>query len=135
MSGAPADEITIDVTFPAGLAPSPLEKSIAHWRRMRDAETVAELFGEAPYGDDCALCQAHRNPAAAWDLECAGCPVSVRAGRALCQSTPYGAAASAFGSWRDTELGRARFLDARDRWRTAADAEIAFLESLREPAP
>lgn len=94
-----------------------LKTSIEHWKENAVAETVNEASLDV---SDCALCDEF------WALDCAGCPVFSRTGRRCCAGSPYIAASNAFDSWS----GQPTSKEARDNWRSAAIAEIAFLKSL-----
>jgi hypothetical protein len=98
-----------------------LEKSIAHWRRMHDAESPEDLGKESPYGDYCALCDLFSGK------DCEGCPVAIKTGKTECDGSPWANARDFFGQWKSGWSTRAE-------WRKAARKEITFLESLRETA-
>lgn len=80
-----------------------LRESREHWRRLEDAvrrgeEGTASFEGWSGY--DCALCDEYFIEAPNQDEKCcAGCPVSVKTGRHLCQGTPYHAARVRLQSW------------------------------------
>ncbi len=97
-----------------------LEKSIAHWKWMHDAEEPDDLE-ESPEGQYCALCQAF-----SMKSSCNKCPVMMRTGQPQCGGSPWQAAFDAFCSWDSGGI-------PREEWRKAARKEIKFLESLREP--
>ena len=97
-----------------------LEKSIAHWRRMHDADSPVELGNESPCGGYCALCDLFS------DKGCEGCPVAIKTGQADCDGSPWAHARYFFNGWKSG-------WSARAEWRKAARKEIKFLESLREP--
>ena len=99
-----------------------LEKSIAHWRQNSEAETPddASIAGEV-----CALCIQFQS----WETRCAGCPVAARAGCGMCLGTPFVKAANDHLSW---QMGVS---DGRELFQKDARAELAFLESLRDPKP
>ena len=100
-----------------------LEKSIKHWRSNVRASSpgLASLAGE-----DCALCLTfsfgQENP-------CAGCPVAAETGCPSCEGSPYEQAHGAYLRWCEDP----RDENARKTWRDAAQAELAFLISLRDP--
>ena len=97
-----------------------LEASIAHWKRMREDPSGC---GETPCGDDCALCRMFHNST----LACSRCPVREATTRSYCHGTPW---AEAYDAWDTyTVCDTASKLAA---WQRAADAEIAFLEGLRD---
>jgi hypothetical protein len=96
-----------------------LEDSIAHWKRMREDPEC----GEKPYGSDCALCAKFRPE------RCEGCPVDDE-GDGMCNGTPWDEASWA---WHITTLDPGPIDPvSMVEWHEAADAEIAFLEGLRE---
>ena len=99
---------------------TPLEQSIAHWERMRNDPGCRE----EPYGDDCALCDAHYDGNKyATGHQCDGCPVAAETGHPNCSATPHGVAAASHAS-------RRKGPKAWTRWQLAATAEIEFLRSL-----
>lgn len=102
-----------------------LEASIEHWRKNVAAETPDDVSIK---GDDCALCQTFFLNAGANDY-CVGCPVRTRAGRVFCDNTPYVSAGYACDEWLESDTD-----EDRDAWRLAAQAELDFLISLREPS-
>jgi hypothetical protein len=106
-----------------------LEDSIAHWRKNAEAKTADEV-NIGP--DACALCDLFNYPGRPLAKKCAGCPVTKRTGQILCCGTPYDGAASARLRWF---IALRRSDDPGDAFRDAALAEVAFLESLREPSP
>ncbi len=94
-----------------------LEDSIAHWKRMREMPLEVRCDSktrERPNAISCPLCLLI-NPD---EDGCVGCPVYERTKRDWCFCTPYHVAQMSFK--RPDHL-----------WHPAADAEIAFLESLR----
>lgn len=99
---------------------TPLEKSIAHWERMRDFTELSQFHTESIGQQFCALCAEFIN------VDCIGCPVSRRTGVPHCDKTPY----------RDKVTGAMRKLrqcqndDAWEEWRQATQAEIDFLRLL-----
>lgn len=96
-----------------------LEKSIAHWKENAEAERRGEVsFGPRA----CALCRNF------WGNNCIGCPVSMATDLTGCRGSPYADAIDALLSWEPDPFNGA----ARDAFRTAALAEVAFLESLRD---
>lgn len=91
--------------------------SIEHWHRMY-LGTHAE--GEAPYADDCALCECFLteetdNATDELDLNCSGCPVYETTGQHGCDGTPWRQASRA---WRTPNFP------------SAALEEISFLVDL-----
>lgn len=117
-------------------AATALEASIKHWERNVQAETPEDASTAA---QDCALCQVYDPMLGA---NCIGCPVMRHTGLARCGGTPY---RDAFG-WRKEWLQRSftgglratpsrlhLWETAREGWREAAQAELDFLKSLREP--
>ena len=102
-----------------------LNKSIAHWKRMRDANELN--IGEMPSGKDCPLCSIYQDSIPA----CAGCPVQQKTGKDFCVGTPFEEAYEAWGEAYDAleELNGEQ--EARAKWRRAAAKEIKFLESLK----
>ena len=102
-----------------------LETSILQWQENVKAERSCDvLIGEK----DCAIC------AEFYSLECEGCPVYLRTGEGFCVGSPYGAAYTAWISWKYTNPNSDgdTLLAARDEFRKAAQAEVDFLISLRE---
>ena len=95
-----------------------LEESIAHWQTNVAAERPTQASTGA---GKCALCMKFMR------TTCGPCPVATRTGRQRCQGTPYMRAEEALLDW---ELGEG----TREQWREAAQAELDFLISLREPA-
>lgn len=96
-----------------------LEKSIAHWKENADAKALAMASIDS---DDCALCSAFTNDS------CSSCPVRNRTYQPGCQGSPYIDAHISYRGWEkdpDSDEARAAF-------RTAALAEVAFLEGLRD---
>ena len=101
-----------------------LESSIKHWGKNVAAETPDGVH----YGSDsCALCKMFR-PYLCWH-ECKGCPVSIRSGVMYCDKTPYSRANRMYVEWVNDPSN----IFLRDQWREAAQAELDFLKSLREP--
>ena len=94
-----------------------LRASIQHWRENVEAETPENASIDAY---DCALCKKF---ASGFTDACLGCPVFERTGTELCGGTPY---KEAFHAWCDWEIGIA----TREKWRSAAQAELDFLISL-----
>lgn len=97
-----------------------LQKSIEHWKRMRDNPSK----DEAPGPETCALCQKFI------DLDCVGCPVSEYIEESGCNNTPYGKAERAFWYYLDDDSATAPKERRLQRWKEAAQKEIDFLESL-----
>jgi hypothetical protein len=94
-----------------------LEESIEHWKRMREDPKGSDFPGV----NQCSLCGVYYYP------NCKGCPVFAKSKRADCAGTPYRRAHNAF---RDYQGYPSK--GALAAWHEAADAEIAFLEGLRE---
>lgn len=102
-----------------------LEASILLWQENVKAERSCDvLIGEK----DCALC------AEFYSLECEGCPVYLRTGEGFCVGSPYGAAYTAWISWKYTNPSSCAntWRAARDEFHRRAQAEVDFLISLRE---
>lgn len=91
-----------------------IHDSIQHWCRMRSDPLGC---GEEPHSDDCALCQSF--------YHCKYCPVAERVGEDGCVGTPYTKARDA---WYDYLASLTE--ENLRKWRNAANAEIAFLNSL-----
>ena len=87
-----------------------LEKSIAKWERNTEIESLAYAKIGRGY---CDLCQLFFN------INCEGCPVKNRSGKAWCRGTPY---RSAYDKSLSGDLPG--FIEA-------AKAEVKFLKSLR----
>ena len=104
-----------------------LKDSIEHWRRMRalSPEDFDVEDCEAPYGNDCPCCGpfgCDECRDSSGDL----CPIATKAGYTGCSNTPWRAAADAFDEVRDGTLASVN--RAMERWHTAADDMIAFME-------
>lgn len=95
-----------------------LELSILHWQENVAAETPD---GASTNASKCALCREFAGDG------CRNCPVMARTGRDGCFGTPYYEAYDALRNWRDGINAR------REQWRIAAQAELDFLISLRDP--
>ena len=97
-----------------------LQKSIAHWKRMRDNPRNLE---EQPTAENCALCTRFHGPIICSSLKDDElCPVRIVSGLPCCEATPYNRASGAhFCFLHGGPL---------ESWHAAADAEIDFLESL-----
>ena len=97
-----------------------LELSIVHWQENVEAETpeAVRISGAA-----CALCIKFYG-----DGDCDNCPVKAKTGEDRCFGSPYYNARNALDKWQfdRTQVNAAL-------WRTAAQAELDFLISLREP--
>jgi hypothetical protein len=102
-----------------------LELSIKHWKANVAAETPEAAQA---IGDFCALCDlfAHRDNS---DDECYGCPVADRSGARFCNLTPWKHAFISLREWKKMPGSESRKM----KWRAAAQAEVDFLVSLREP--
>lgn len=95
-----------------------LEASIKHW----EENVAAETPNDANTGwRACALCNLF------FFKGCDECPVVDWSGERACKETPYLSALHALRLWRND----ASDIDRRDAWRTAAQAELDFLISLR----
>ena len=107
-----------------------LQDGIDHWHRMRafTAEDFAAKGQEAPYGSDCPCCKAFDSD------ECKDsigdlCPIAVKSGAYGCANTPWRAAADAFDEVEhEVRRGSQAINRAMERWRTAADSMIGFME-------
>lgn len=101
-----------------------LEASIKHWE-----ENVAAKAPEDAkiFSDSCALCAIYNNIAI--DKGCIGCPVEAVTRRPECGGSPWGRAFRAKIVWYHSQRSEA----AKSDWRIAAQAELDFLISLREP--
>ena len=100
-----------------------LEASIVHWQENVAAETPEAASTD---GADCALCVKFLD-----DDDCNNhCPVKAKTGKDRCYGSPYYDARYAFEIWRFYPTPENAAL-----WRTAAQAELDFLISLREPKP
>ena len=99
-----------------------LEASILHWQENVAAETPNQVN----YGPwSCALCGIF------WlRANCEGCPVCKKTGERNCEKSPYYAAVEALNKWKLTPTPK-----NAAAWRKAAQAELDFLISLREPKP
>lgn len=93
-----------------------LEESIAHWGANVAAKTPESVSLGGGY---CPLCALY------YPNECRGCPVMRAKKKPYCEKTPYQTARQCFLVWRKNG-----FVDARDHWRKAAQAEVDFLNSL-----
>jgi hypothetical protein len=91
-----------------------LKASIRHWEENVAAETPDAASVSATR---CSLCTAFP------DEGCTGCPVRERTGQSECVDTPYYDAQPALWDWRHNQ-------GSRERFRTAAQAELDFLKSL-----
>jgi hypothetical protein len=91
-----------------------LKASIAKWERNVAAETPRDALTGS---DDCPLC------ALFFRSNCNGCPVEDRTGKPVCRDTPY--------EFADRMLWQWEYFDgSRERWQSAAQAEVDFLKSL-----
>lgn len=111
-----------------------LKKSIEHWRGNVEAENPINIRLGTAY---CGLCRLFHGTYRKDDRKktCEGCPVAVRSCAKGCQNTPYDAADDAHDAWGDAVDNGAgpedtAFIDARTKWRAAAQAELDFLISL-----
>jgi hypothetical protein len=108
-----------------------LEKSILHWQENVNAKSFDAI---SIGGDSCALCTMFRKPEPGQRQTreqemCIGCPVAEWTGLDSCFGTPY---ESAGHEWQ-----RLDSLDDSNAdltiFRAAAQAELDFLVSLRDP--
>lgn len=97
-----------------------LEASIKHWQENVAAETPDNASIDA---DDCALCKIF------FEGDCQGCPIQTATRDEYCCGTPYDEASELFDQW----ASRPHSVRTRDFWRVAAQKELDFLISLREP--
>jgi hypothetical protein len=108
-----------------------LERSIEHWR-----EVCAAQMPDVQTGDQsCALCHLFHPYYRLNDDACGGCPISGRTARMFCRGTPYSDADSSHTDWLFARKSsdEEAMQRAESAFRAAARAELAFLESLREP--
>ena len=98
-----------------------LEASIEHWQKNATAAIPA---GASVSGADCALCRVNTH-------SCKTCPVFERTGQGACEGTHYYEALRGWHRWKHTPLDA----KARQAFQEAAQHELDFLISLREPAP
>lgn len=103
-----------------------LKESIAHWKRMKQDPKC----GDEPAGWDCALCRrfnsfCHTFGGERYAFGGERCPVAAAAGSLNCSNTPYSSARDAWYYYHE-QGGKTRLR----QWRTAAQREIDFLESL-----
>jgi hypothetical protein len=109
-----------------------LEKSIEHWREICDAPMIDIDIGPSI----CALCRVfHAFFTRSVCVDCIGCPVFAATKQTLCDGSPFPEAQAAYDAWwrADEDEDEAAMQEAEAAFRTAARAELAFLESLREP--
>lgn len=104
-----------------------LEASIKHWEENAKAETIDAVSTSA---DDCALCEKFN--ALDNQTSCVGCPVFAATGKPFCEGTPFETASLHRRYWYFASSQNYRARAAA--FRKAARAELAFLESLRDPA-
>ncbi|MCP4410755.1 MAG: hypothetical protein GY807_24045 [Gammaproteobacteria bacterium] len=95
-----------------------LEASIEHWKKNARCRKPEDVKVGSRH---CALCDEFKLK------HCIGCPVMMATRLYGCDDSPYEAAIDALDKWHGNGLG------ARLTFVKAAKAEIAFLESLREP--
>lgn len=101
-----------------------LEASIAKWKRNAEEEDPTKVRIGSLQCPLCLLYCVGQN----WKSACFGCPVADKAGVRGCAATPYDRADLALDEWLVT-----REPATKSAFRAAALAEVAFLESLREP--
>ena len=92
-----------------------LNKSIAHWERMRDDKDCKE----EPYSEHCACCKYDFRYA---DKDiCSACPVQIYTGQDGCKGTPY---KDASREWGLRERGM------KNKFKSAVTKEIKFLKKV-----
>ena len=100
-------------------------QSIRAWKN-KWAATVPGYIRTGP--KECALCVLH------WENECNGCPVAHAARDTTCAGTPYPTAYRALEHWKVCYNFHGpedpKTLEARDKWREHAWAEVEFLEKV-----
>jgi hypothetical protein len=94
-----------------------LEESIAHWRDIVDGWSDDMSAGA------CALCRKFRTQAS-----CGACPVALKVSADYCANTPY----AEVNFYKVLMLG-APSPGNEKAFRAAAQKELEFLESLRDP--
>ena len=99
-----------------------LAASIAKWKRNTRVKTPTGVKIGASVCPLCVMFHPFDKRA-----PCVGCPVFAKTGEPGCGGSPYGDAEVAFDAWDDVD-DRA----AAEAFRAAAQAEVAFLESLVE---
>lgn len=100
-----------------------LEASIRHWEENVAAEIPQQAGTSA---DDCALCDEFHPENSDEKGCCEGCPVFKRTGQKWCAGTPFHEAHHALNSWL-------RKGGSPKVWKRAAQKELDFLVSLRDP--
>ena len=110
-----------------------LQESIEHWTRMRNDPVECFERGEIPDGYSCALCGA------TVVCDCTGCIIDQWSGRA-CWQTPYYSTADLFfemieatGDYDEDDYPIDIMNPTPEQitaWQSAADVQIAFLQSL-----
>ena len=102
-----------------------LKASIKHWEENVAAENPKDSNA---HGSSCPLCRVFIKDT------CKGCPVKLETGFDYCEKTPWRLASTARVNWfyarinprPSTEnIGR-----SKQKWRSAAQAELDFLKSL-----
>ena len=86
-----------------------LQKSIEHWKRMRDNPSKDEVPGP----ETCALCEKF------YGLECEGCPVAEYTGESGCDDTPYAIAERTFWYYLDDDSAPTPKERRLQRWKEA----------------
>lgn len=99
-----------------------LEESIEHWK-FEAAKSDPKHINI--YVDACPLCDLFIVGNEERDA-CSGCPVSNKTGSSMCRNSPWDRAHLDLHLWKSDEGDQKAF-------RSSAQKEIAFLESLREP--
>ena len=92
-----------------------LKASIAKWNKNAKAKEPQDVVLGS---DNCPLCDLFQTEV---DI-CNGCPVFQSTGSRFCFATPYGQAVNGLRHWR--------MFGDRQKFRDAAEAEVAFLKSL-----
>ena len=96
-----------------------LEASILHWQENVAAENPEDV--DVCVGV-CALCSVY------YSSKCDGCPVKIKTGYSYCSRSPYADAVEQLTHWAINHSPK-----NAAAWREAAQAELDFLISLREP--
>ena len=102
-----------------------LKSSIASWKKRRETDDWGH--------EGCALCDhaGELRPRPAGVISrCSFCVIGQLDGAHYCYNTPYRKASEAFNAWLEKDSD-----ETLEAWHKAADAEIAFLESLLPNGP
>lgn len=102
-----------------------LEASIRHWEENVKA---ARPGGASCAASECSLCGLFFLPDDD-SKTCKGCPIFKHTGGIRCSDTPYVLAALGLEEWRELPSNG----PAAERFHVAAQAEVDFLKSLRDP--